>query len=428
MVNLTVSVQDGTYSFVNVAPGAYQLSEIPPEGFVGVGETIVYVSITCGSTVTDDFANLPTTPVAVPTLSEPAAAPTSLAFSQIISTSVATLPVTAVYVNDAGDIYYATAQSVDAVSNPYMVGDALWKKPVNGQPIELTPYSHNLIGGIAIYNGEIYFNEAGSLDRIPDDDAMHEQADVVLRFTNLSLIYGHINAALEVYTFQGEPVLLIGVGSTIDSNFDGPNHPSGIQPPWYEDFPTGRILFAKFQWLTETHNYIVKLDGHGQVYEYARGVRNPWSMAVGSIGGQTRVYAVDNDPAFRPEKNDNDPQNAGDELNQIVVGLDYGHPYYYAGREPNPEARPIAVFLDGSVPSGVAIADGRLFVSLYNARVITEVDPSNPDRNHSWAPVLTGVSAFNLFGKGDYLFIASWEGLRVVDAKQLPLVTASGTE
>ncbi len=428
MVNLTVSVQDGTYLFVNVAPGAYQLREILPEGFVGVGETIAYVSITCGSTVTDDFANLPTTPVAVPTLSKPAAAPTSLAFSQIISTSVATLPVTAVYVNDAGDIYYATAQNVDAVSNPFLTEDALWKQPVNAPPIQLTPYSHAMIGGIAIYDGEIYFNEAGSLDRIPDDNAMHEQADVVLRFTNLSLIYGHINAALEVYTFQGEPVLLIGVGSTIDSSFDGPGHPSGIQPPWYEDFPTSRILFAKLQWLTQAHNYLVVPDGQGQVYEYARGVRNPWSMAVGTIAGQTRVYAVDNDPSFTPEKLNDIPQSSGDELNQIVFGANYGHPYFYAGREPNPEGRPIAVFQNGSVPSGVAIANGRIFVSLYNARVITGVDPSNPDRNHSWAPVLTGISAFNLFGKGDYLYIASWDGLQVVNAKQLPLVTASGTE
>ena len=248
-----------------------------------------------------------------------------------------------------------------------------------------------MIGGIVVYDGYIYFDEAGSLDRIPDDNRLHDPVDVVLRFTNLSHIYGHINSALALYTYQNEPVLLIIVGSQIDSYMGSVGHPSGIQPPYYEDFPTGRILFAKLPWLETTHNYSVSLNGGGQVYEFARGVRNPWGMTVGELDGQTQIFAVDNDPAFTPQKYDSDPQNAGDELNRIIFGVDYGHPFYYAGQEPDPVSRPIAVFMDGSVPSGVAIADGKLLVSLYQAGQIVQVDPNNPDMKRSWTPVMTGI-------------------------------------
>ena len=415
----------GAYAFTVLAPGSYTLKETPPDGYVPSGESIAYATVTCGATVTQDFFNVlsKTASLSPNAGATPAQTPTPTALtsdSPDLTWVVTNQPVSAMYVDAAGNLYYGAPATTDGIANPFTPDSALWEKPVSGAPVQLTPNSHNLISGIVVYDGMIYFDEAGSLDRIPDDNQMHAQADVVLRFPNLSQIYGHINSALALYTYQGEPALLISVGSVIDSYMDSPGHPSGIQLPYYEDFPTGRIIFAKLAWLETAHNYAVDLNGNGQVYEFARGLRNPWAMTVGELGGQTQIFAVDNDPAFTPEKCDSDPQNAGDELNRIVFGVDYGHPFFYAGREPDPAGRPIAVFFDGSVPSGVAIADGKLLVSLYQAGTIVQVDPNKPDMKHAWTPVLTGIGAFNLASQGHLLYIATWRGIQVIDASELP--------
>ena len=417
----------GTYAFSFLAPGSYTLKETPPDGYAPSGESIAYATITCGATVTIDFANIsggasnPTPGADATSAPVQTATPTALtADSPDLTWVVSNQSVSAMYVDSAGTLYYGAPETAAGIADPFTPNSALWKKPVNGAPIQLTLNSHNLIGVIVVYDGYIYFDEAGSLDRIPNDNRMHDPVDVVLRFTNLSHIYGHINSALALYTYQNEPVLLISVGSQIDSYMGSLGHPSGIQPPYYEDFPTGRIIFAKLPWLETTHNYAVELNGGGQVYEFARGVRNPWAMTVGELDGQTQIFAVDNDPAFIPQKYDSDPQNAGDELNRILFGVDYGHPFFYAGQEPNPAGRPLAVFFDGSVPSGVAIADGKLLVSLYQAGQIVQVDPNNPDMKHSWTPVMTGIGAFNLASHDNLLYIATWRGIQVIDASLLP--------
>lgn len=323
--------------------------------------------------------------------------------------------VTAMYRDESGAIYFGGPKTTQGIPNPFHAEAAVWKKPLNGEPIQLTPFKYNAIGGIVAHNGFIYFNEAGSLRRLPDDNQMHE-AEVVLHFPRLSKIYMHINHALVRYTLNGEDVLLIAVGSMLDSNFDAPQHFSGIQPPYYEDFPTGRILYARLSWLEGIRNYEVREDRPGEVSEFARGVRNPWSMAVGFIAGRTRVFAADNDPTFTPEKLDSDPRNAGDELTEVFQGRHHGHPYFYAGREPEPDyVKPIAVFPDGSVPSGVAVAAGKLFVALHDAGMIVKVDFATG----SWTPVLTDIQAFNLFGYGNLLYILDWSGIRVVDARGL---------
>ncbi|MFQ5340459.1 MAG: hypothetical protein ACE5F6_02810 [Anaerolineae bacterium] len=323
--------------------------------------------------------------------------------------------VTALYRDESGTIYFGGPKNTQGIGDPFHAEAAVWKKPVDGEPIQLTPFAYNAIGGIVVHNGFIYFNEAGSLRRVPDDNQMHD-AEVVLHFPNLSTIYMHINHALVKYRLNGEDGVLIAVGSRLDSNFDAPQHFSGIQPPYYEDFPTGRILFAPLSWLETVKNYEVREDRPGEVSEFARGVRNPWSMAAGYIGGRIRVFAGDNDPTFTPEKADDNPQNAGEELTEILQGRHHGHPYFYAGREPEPEyVKPAAVFPDGSVPSGVAIAAGKVFVSLHSAAMIVKVDLATG----SWTPVMTDIQVFNLFGYGNLLYVADWAGIRVVDARGL---------
>lgn len=424
LVQTAVTDPGGAYALGGLPSGSYSIQETAPPGFVETGESRTFVAVRCGAAATLNFVNVPLT-VAASAATAPAPAPTAsptvtaTAGSSALTWVVSNAPVTGLFVDPAGDIYYGTPASIDGVGNPFQGNFALWKKPANGPPIELTPYGHNLIGGIVTYDGDIYFDEAGSLDRIPDDDQFHQQVEYVLKFPVLSTIYGHLNSTLALSEWNGTPILLVSVGSRIDSNYDGLGHPSGIQPPYYEDFPTGRILFANLPWLETTHNYAVTKTATGQVYEYARGVRNPWGLTVGEIDGSTHIYAVDNDPAFRPEKYDDDPQNAGDELNDIVFGVDYGHPFYYGGEEPPPDRKPIAVFDDGSVPSGVAIADGRLFVSLYEAKTIVEVDPTNPDYKRSWRPVLSGVDAFALAASGSSLYLGNWQGIRVIDVNNL---------
>jgi hypothetical protein len=323
--------------------------------------------------------------------------------------------VTAMYRDESGAIYFGGPKNTRGIADPFHAEAAVWKKPVDGEPIQLTPFAYNAIGGIVVHNGFIYFNEAGSLRRIPDDNQMHD-AEVVLHFPNLSTIYMHINHALVKYRLNGEDGVLIAVGSRLDSNFDAPRHFSGIQPPYYEDFPTGRILFAPLSWLETVKNYEVREDLPGKVSEFARGVRNPWSMAAGDVGGRTHIFAADNDPSFTPEKMDSDPRNAGDELTEVFQGRHHGHPYFYAGREPEPEyVKPIAVFPDGSVPSGVAIAAGKVFVSLHSAGMIVKVDLATG----SWTPVMTDIQAFNLYGYGNLLYILDWSGIRVTDARRL---------
>ncbi|MBI1801513.1 MAG: hypothetical protein HYR71_07785 [Chloroflexi bacterium] len=323
--------------------------------------------------------------------------------------------VTALYRDETGAIYFGAAQDASAIAEPMKGGYAIWKKPSHGEPIPLTPPVYNLIGGIVVYHGLIFFNEAGALQRMPDDDQMHN-AEAVLSYPVISQIYGHVNHALAKFTLAGQDVLLMAMGSVMDSNYAAPGVLSGIKPPAYEDFPTGRINYAPLSWLSSVTGYEGRPGGAGEVYEFARGFRNPWAMTVGFLGGQQQVFAIDNDPAFTPEKNDANLANAGDEVNDIVFGGHYGHPFAYAGREtifgffP-----PVAVLPDGSVPSGVAIAAGKLFVSLHDAGLIVEVDPVH----HTWQPMMTGIQPFNLFGYDNLLYVADYGGVRVFDASGL---------
>src|SRR5262249_32893026 len=126
-------------------------------------------------------------------------------------------------------------------------------------------------------------------------------------------------------------------------------------------------------------------------------------------GGQTHIFAIDNDPAFTPEKYDNVPNNAGDELNDIQFHGDYGHPYSYGG------GQPVVNFNDGSVPSGVAVAAGKIFVGLHDARMVAKVDPVH----HTYTPVLQNIEPFNLLGVGNTLYVADFDGIHVIDASGL---------
>lgn len=323
--------------------------------------------------------------------------------------------VTAVYADGNGTLYYGVAQKPEYLAETMHGGYALWKKSPGSDPVQLTPWTMNVIGGIRVRGGVIYFNEAGALRRM-SDNGTEQEGEVVIRFTNLSKIYAHVNHSLTTAVVNGQEALLIGVGSVRDSAFPAAGAAQDIQLPYYEDFPTGRILYATFDWLEQQHEYVATRGVAGQFDEFARGVRNPWGMTSGVVNGAFHILAADNDPAFTPEKNDANLSDAGDELNDILQATSYGHPYAYAGQEPAVGAKPpIVIFPDGSVPSGVAIAGGKVFVSLQNAGMIVSVDIAK----RTWKPGLTNVQPYNIFGTGNLLYIADFGGIRVMDARSL---------
>jgi hypothetical protein len=357
---------------------------------------------------------------AAPTLVVP---PTPIPAPAALTSVVSNQIVTALYRDPSGAIYYGVAKEVDGVHDPSVNDHGVWKLPASGAPIQLTPYIYRLIGGIVVHNGTIYFNEggqagdgtpgAGNLRRMPDDNVEH-QAEIVLHYPVLSIIWGHVNHALVKYQVNGQDALLMAVGSILDSNYD-PKYP-GIQPPWYEPFPTGRILYANWSWLDQTSNYQVTQGVAGQFDEYARGFRNPWAMTAGVIDGKTHLFAVDNDPALTAAKQDPKVMATGDEVNDVYPAKDYGHPFAYGGNEPAfGDVPPVTNFPKGSVPSGVAVASGKLFVSLHDAGMIVKVDTVRG----TWTPVFTNIQPFNLFGYANLLYVADFGGIRVIDASRL---------
>ncbi|MGB8644211.1 MAG: hypothetical protein WCF84_03180 [Anaerolineae bacterium] len=394
------------------ATGTISSTEVSATTDITSTTTVTATDITSTATVTvtaTDTATIAPPPVAPP--APPPAPPGPAVLTSVVSNQ----PVTGLYVNEAGDVYYGVANGKDNIDNPLGGGYSLWKKPANGSPMQISPSSYNAIAGIVVHNGTIYFNEARALRRMPDDGQLH-QADVVIRFPTLSTIYGHVNSALISYPVGGQDAVLMSVGSTIDSNYVAVGQPRGWNPPQYEPFPTGRIDYATFAWLDATKNFQATQGAGGQFDEYARGVRNPWAMTAGVVNGAMHILAVDNDPAFIPEKNPSQPgaTNSGDELNDIVRGANYGHPFLYGGNEPAlGDTPPVARFLNGSVPSGVAIAAGKVFVSLWGRSMIVEVNIATG----AWRPVITNIQPFNLYARGNLLYVADYGGIRVIDAR-----------
>lgn len=324
--------------------------------------------------------------------------------------------VTAFTVGPDGSLYYGVAPNDESLQTPSAQVFQLWKKPANGDPLAITPPTLRLVGGVLVHEGMIYFNEQGALRRMPDNNATQE-GEVVIRYPmylgNQNLPYGHMNHSLALYNLNGKPVMLLAMGSLLDSTFPGQGLAADIAPPYYENFPTGRILYATLDWLNNTHGIDATQGVAGEFDEFARGLRNPWAITVGTLNGQTRVLAVDDDPAFTPEKNDDNPRNSGDELNELRLFGNYGHPYAYAGQEPAVGGIPPGVvFDDGSVPSGVAIAANKVFVGLHNASMVAKVDL----QKHTYTPVLEGISPFNLFAIGNTLYVSDFNGIYMIDA------------
>ena len=166
--------------------------------------------------------------------------------------------ITAFYVGPDGSVYYGVAPSDESLQFPANTVFQLWKWTPGSEPFAITPTMH-MIGGVLVHNSEIYFNELGTLRRMPDNGNV-SQGEIVIRYptyeNNRNLPYGHMNNGLAVYNLNGQEVLLMSMGSVLDSSFPGAGVPANIAEPYYEDFPTGRINYATFDWLDQQHEYV----------------------------------------------------------------------------------------------------------------------------------------------------------------------------
>jgi putative membrane-bound dehydrogenase-like protein len=128
--------------------------------------------------------------------------------------------------------------------------------------------------------------------------------------------------------------------------------------------PDGRLYFG----LGSTHNQepeedsitasilSVKPDG-SDLQVVARGIRNAYDIAFNRAGD---LFATENQPAGMPV-------TPGEELNQIVLGGNYGYPYYFEQPPANSGTiGPVYVFPPHSSPDGICFYQGRQFPHEYD--------------------------------------------------------------
>ena len=183
--------------------------------------------------------------------------------------------------------------------------------------------------GLAWLNGTLYVAEPGRVLKLVDAnrDGLPESAEPV--FSGLPEDGGHWTRSL---ARAADGSLYVSVGSRCNA--------------CEEDNP-----------LRAT---VLKLEPRsGAVDIFARGLRNSVGLAV---AGDGTLWGSDNG---RDMLGDNRPP---DEINRIVEGGDYGWPYCFGDRQPDPqlgdsercrETRPAAVELQAhSAPLGIAFGDG----------------------------------------------------------------------
>jgi glucose/arabinose dehydrogenase len=159
--------------------------------------------------------------------------------------------------------------------------------------------------GLAIRNGDIFVSRSGVLPTAKDGDIEYASSGFVTRLRDLDgdgfmeylddIVSGmpgargpnmqHSNYGI---AFAPDGSLFVSTGSS--TNRDPFDH------PW-----EGKILRVS--------------PNYESVEVYADGFRNPFGLAIGPDG---ELFATDNDETI---------VNPGDELNHVVAGGHYGHPY-----------------------------------------------------------------------------------------------------
>ncbi len=230
-----------------------------------------------------------------------------------------------------GDLYVAEfGQSSNAVK-------VLPDRNHNGKPDSVTVFAggFNSPNNVVFHDGAVYVGEPTRVLRLTDPNG-DLKADT--RTTVVSGIPGDGRHRTRTLGFGPDNKLYLNVGSFND---DGPEDASRATIWQYNTDGSGGRVFAK-------------------------GLRNTVGFDWDPVTGQ--MWGVDN------EVDELGPNVPPDELNLLVAGADYGYPYCYGNRIPNPNTPggncgkttpPAVTFPPHSAPLGMAFYTGSSFPPSY---------------------------------------------------------------
>ncbi len=203
--------------------------------------------------------------------------------------------------------------------------------------------------GLAWHNGILYVASRGQINTLRDtngDDVADENQVILDRLFSLDIQHSNNGIA-----FGPDGKLYIAIGGPRVGQLELKDHTY-----WYQGQPRNAWQFGGI--------LVADADGKNSKM-FARGLRNPYSLAFGADG---KLFATDNGDETIPVPD-------GDELNWIEAGADYGYPYFFGLPPPWSDTRPPLVrFAPHSAPTGVLVynADkfpngwrGDAFVALY---------------------------------------------------------------
>lgn len=206
------------------------------------------------------------------------------------------------------------------------------------------------IHGIAFFGQDIYISRAGQFTRAVNGLMIHENTGAVTRARDLDGdgVFEHFTDTISglpgAVTMHQNNGIVFGTDGTLYVTVGYPHDLGHIKHPWA--------------------GTVIRTDAEGTApVVFARGFRNPYDLVIGPDG---QLFGTDNDSNI---------SGKGDELNHIVEGGHYGHPYMSTVRQ--------------AAVSGVV---GPL-INLRNPEGITYVPPG-----------------FLSEGFDDCFYIASWSG------------------
>lgn len=263
-----------------------------------------------------------------------------------------------VAVDEAGVVYITGQSGVAAQAGGVVRLDL---DPATGRYVE-KPVANmlNRPFGLAARNGDLFVSRSGQLTRAKQGILTHEKTGAVTRLRDLDK-----DGVFEYY----DDVITDLPGSR-GSDYLHQNSGIAFGPDGSLYVTTG-MNSDRDPPTDDLEGVILKASpDFSKVEVFARGFRNPFGLAVGPGGN---LFCTDNDVNADP----------GDELNHVIKGHHYGHPYVRSG-EPNAGRGFTApIFLSKIALAGLTLATSsqlpasyrdRLYVVGYGAGAIQRIE------------------------------------------------------